>query len=111
MRKLRWKSRYATGDPERDRAHREILERFNAFVDASHKVEHCQDMSDLLAELARRIDTALAKGEEVEDEVRRVLEASLPLDAKDTPACTHCGLCDIIEERLACTGETACSSP
>ncbi len=109
MRRLRWKAAYATGDAGRDAAQRELVGRLNAFIDDARRVEHCQDLNDLLESLVSTSKGALSQGKDACTAVEGVLEASLPLAAKDTPACSQCGLCDVMEERL-CTGETACSS-
>jgi hypothetical protein len=104
MRKLRWKSRYQSGDAASDAHRRQLVELLNTFVDDAHTVEHCQDLTELFERIASATETSLTENTDtatLEGELQRLLKDGLPLPARGTPACTECCMCSAIEKRLS----------
>jgi len=111
MRHLRWKRGYLTGFLGLDRAKQGLHETLQGLNQDLDRVEHCQDIVDLLTELngqARGL-FEIAAGNEAEAgavlrdhrrEIAETLEARLPLPALGTPACRDCDLCERAERLL-----------
>ena len=106
MRRLRWKSKYATGNRRVDAHHKALVDVLLGIDAELRAKEHCQDMEDLYGELTQMAVDRLAHGgssgaiSSSDGAFRAVLNTSLPLAALDTPACRDCSICDLTEERL-----------
>lgn len=104
MRPLRWKSRYRIGDTEIDRRNRAFVDCLNSLIEAAGKREHCREMEDLIDRIAAEAEKILEEGDDQPDlrsEFGRRLFASLPLSAYGSTACRVCGLCDLVEGKVA----------
>ncbi len=106
MRRVRWKSKYATGNHHVDERNKSLVAILLEIDGALKAKEHCQDMEDLQATLTDMAGVRLAQGESAGDgrgsdeAIRDLLQDSLPLTALNTPACRHCEVCDLTEERI-----------
>ena len=107
MRRLRWKTKHATGDPDADRRNQALVDLVNGLGTELARKEHCQDMNEVfgrLADLTGEHLEGLGAGSGVEAvngaKIRRLLTEHFPLAARSTPACRDCGLCDLMEERV-----------
>ena len=106
MRRVRWKSKYATGNHHVDERNKSLVAILLEIDGALKAKEHCQDMAELQAALTDMTGVRLAQGESVDDSrgsdeaIRDLLHDSLPLAALNTPACRHCEVCDLTEERM-----------
>lgn len=109
MQRIRWKSRYASGDPDVDRQARALVEGLNDFITEMTRLEHCRDITELHTRLGAAVADTLSQaagqdGTEVlanlHKQVNEIIAEGLPLPAKGTPACTNCGLCNLIDERM-----------
>ena len=106
MRRVRWKKGYATGNRHLDERNKALVGIIQEIDGALRAKEHCQDMEDLQATLTDMTGERLAQGESAgygrgsDEAIRALLHDSLPLAALDTPACRHCEVCDLTEERL-----------
>jgi hypothetical protein len=108
MKRVRWKSRYASGDPAVDARNRQLVGLLETFGGELARKEHCQDMTELYADLAElaqgHLDAApaeLGRGDgHGFAQVRDVLRGRFPLAALSTPACKACGLCDLLEGQI-----------
>ncbi len=106
MRRVRWKSRYATGNHHLDERNKSLVGILLGIDGALKAKEHCQDMEDLQTTLTDMTGVRLAQGESAGDSrssdeaIRDLLQDSLPLTALNTPACRHCEVCDLTEERI-----------
>ena len=108
MKRVRWKGRYASGDPAVDDRNRQLVGLLESFGGELARKEHCQDMNELYADLAglaqRHLEQTPADlGREDGHgyaEVRDLLRRRFPLAALSTPACKECGLCDLMEGQI-----------
>lgn len=111
MRNVRWKSAYLTQIDCLDTAKTSLFETLRGLGDEVARVEHCQDIEDLLADLNARAaalyatpapgpDAAARELGSAKIDVERILDRSLPLAALGTPSCHDCGICDAAGERL-----------
>ena len=106
MRRLRWKSKYATGNRRVDEHHKALVDMLLGIDAELRAKEHCQDMEDLYGELTQMAVDRLAHGgssdanSSSDGAFQAVLSTSLPLAALDTPACRDCSICNLTEERL-----------
>ena len=106
MRRVRWKSKFATGNRPLDEHHKALVSILQEIDAALRAREHCQDMVDLYAMLTDLSAERLAKGESFEHgpgsdtAFQGLLDDSLPLDALNTPACRDCDICELTEERI-----------
>ncbi len=103
MKRVRWKSKYSSGISKVDGHNKNLLNILNDLVIKANQLEHCQDLSDLhkrISELTevmlqeKEIDTVQFK------EIQDLLVMELPLDARNTPACHDCDLCDYLDEQV-----------
>jgi len=104
MRPLRWKSRYRIGDAEIDRRNRAFVDCINSLIEAAGKREHCREMEDLIDRILAEAEQKLQEGGDQVDlrrEFGRRLLTSLPLSAYGSTACRICGLCDLVEDKVA----------
>ena len=104
MRPLRWKSRYRTGDVELDLRNREFVDCLNSLIDAAGQREHCGEMEDIIQRFSLEAEQMLLDPEETSDlrmEFGRRLSAALPLSPYGSNACRQCGLCDLIQPKIA----------
>lgn len=119
MRPLRWKTKYLTGISEIDQHNRALTDILNELAKESSHLEHCQDMNELYSNLVERVETRLSQktlsaadipvAMTLHDaEIRQLLLTNLPLPAKDTSACRHCGLCDRLEQQVVEWLDTEC---
>ncbi len=104
MRRIRWKSSWATGDREKDRRTRALVDLVSMLGGELGRREHCQDMTELCDRLGEAVWSYLegvaAGSDSSGEEIRRLLAERLPLAARSTPACRDCGLCDLLEDRV-----------
>ena len=106
MRRVRWKSKYTTGNRYLDERNKSLVGILQEIDGALKAKEHCQDMEELQAALTDRAGVRLTQGESVDDSrgsdeaIRDLLHDSLPLAALNTPACRRCEVCDMTEERI-----------
>ena len=107
MRRLRWKSKFATGNRRLD-DHNKALVGVLLEIDAALRAkEHCQDMEDLYATLTDVSGERLAQGASFarcrasDTAIRELLNDNLPLAALNTPACRDCDICELTGERLS----------
>jgi hypothetical protein len=108
MKRVRWKPRYASGDPAVDARNRQLVGLLETFGGELTRKEHCQDMNELYADLAglaqRHLEEAPAELGRADGhgyaEMRDVLTSRFPLAALSTPACKECGLCDALEGQI-----------
>lgn len=104
MRPLRWKSRFRVGDAEVDRRNRDFVDCFNSLVDAAGQREHCREMEDLIDGLETNAEQMLQEKTNRDDmraQFGRRLLAALPLSAYGGSSCRSCGVCDLIEDKIA----------
>ena len=113
MRRVRWKSKYLTGDRRADERNKRLVTILRELEGALRAKEHCQDMEDLYGALVEvtgnRLSGAAAgtSGVGSDDAVRDLIRSSLPLEALHTPACRDCDLCELTEERVTAWLELA----
>jgi len=106
VRRVRWKSKYLTGDRRADERNKRLVAILNELDEALRGQEHCQDMEELygvLAEMtAKRLSNAevTPSGAGSDDAVRDLIRSSLPLEARQTPACRDCDICDLTDEKV-----------
>ena len=106
MRRIRWKSKYLTGEPKSDDRNKRLVAILHELYESLRAKEHCQDMEELYGDLAELTERRLssrelaASGAASDDAVGRLIRSGLPLEALDTPACRHCDLCDLTETRV-----------
>jgi hypothetical protein len=107
MHRIRWKTKYATGDPFVDRLHRELVDLVGELAAELDREEHCQDMNDLLTDLVEATRAHLEGRTEGSNAgtgqlpaIFRLLAEGFPLATRSTPACRDCGLCDRVQQRL-----------
>ncbi|CAK0754374.1 hypothetical protein CCP3SC1_2340001 [Gammaproteobacteria bacterium] len=104
MKIIRWKGRYLTGETGVDQRNRALVDCLNGFINATKQREHCQDVENLLNDLAVKLEGILTKDPMVADliaQIRDSLMESLPLPTRKTPACRKCDICDLAEQRIA----------
>jgi len=112
VRRVRWKSKYLTGDRRADERNKRLVAILGELDEALRGKEHCQDMEELYAALAevtgKRLSSAVApSGAGSDDAVRDLIRSSLPLAALHTPACRDCDICDLTDERVTAWLEQA----
>ena len=102
MRKLRWKPAYQRLDGRTGGAIADLVERLNRFADEADRVSHCGDLPELYERIRSRVreDVERQQGTMLPVVIRQELADGLPLDARGGPACTECGMCDALDERL-----------
>ncbi len=106
MRHLRWKRKYVTGNTRIDRRNKVLAHLLHTVDQEMRTKEHCQDMEELYQTLVKVAEERFSKGEayvdsEGSDEaIRDLVRTSLPLNARDTPACRDCGICDLFQEGI-----------
>ena len=106
MRRVRWKSKYATGDRRLDEHHKALVGVLLEIDAELRAKEHCQDMEDLYGELTDMAGERLLDGISFQQShgsdkaIRGLITDSLPLAALDTPACRDCSICDLTGERI-----------
>ncbi|HKJ76384.1 MAG TPA: hypothetical protein VKA64_04195 [Gammaproteobacteria bacterium] len=102
MRKIRWKPSYQSPDSAAGGAVADLVRRMNGFADEADRRSHCGDLSELHERLRGRIRETVERheGAGLEARVLAELDHGLPLPARGGPACTECGMCDALEERL-----------
>ncbi len=101
MKRLRWKSRYLSGNHSQDQENKQLTHCLNAFVDASRSREHCGDMEEVLSRLMEKADDSLSRkqpGRAIAEDFRETLHDKLPLAAYLSPACRRCGMCEAVAE-------------
>lgn len=109
MRRIRWKPTYQRVDRAAGGAVADLVARLNRFAAEADGVSHCQDLTDLHERLRALLRERVEhhQGEGLVATVRAELDTGLPLDARDGPACTACGMCDALEQRLHEWAESA----
>ena len=107
MRRLRWKTKYATGDPDADRRNQALVDLVNGLGAELARKEHCQDINEVFGRLAdltgeRLEGLGTGSGAEAANkaEIRRLLTERFPLAARSSPACRECGLCELMEGKV-----------
>lgn len=103
-RSIRWKSRYKTGDAGVDRRNRAFVDCLNSLVKAAGQREHCQEMDDFIGRFSADAEEILEgrpTDRDLSVEFGERLRASLPLETFKGTSCRQCGLCDLVEERIA----------
>ncbi len=106
MRRVRWKSKYDTGDRRLDEHHKALVAALLHVDSLLRSKEHCQDMEDLYRELTDmagerlRDRRSFRQGRGSDKAFQGLLTDGLPLAALDTPACRDCGICDLTGERI-----------
>lgn len=108
MKRVRWKSRFRTGEAETDARNQALVQLLEAFAAELTRKDHCQDMNEVYDDLATlaqsQLDSdpsALARdGAPGYAAVQALLKTRFPLAALSTPACKDCGLCDLLEDRV-----------
>jgi hypothetical protein len=101
MRRLRWKRQYQTGDPWTDARHLALAELLGTTADELAAKEHCADMDDLYGDLLDAASEMLTDAAAQRSGIVALVASRLPLAARNTPACKDCGLCDLLEQRVA----------
>ena len=108
MRTLRWNKRYLTGDSRLDGRNQALVTLLADLRAELGRIEHCQDMNELADQLVGLTKQRLAKlsknpgvDAESDEAITTLLETDFPLAALSTPACRECGLCDLLEARVA----------
>ncbi|MDZ7752236.1 MAG: hypothetical protein U5S82_11340 [Gammaproteobacteria bacterium] len=120
MRKVRWKGSFLTHIDCLDTAKTRLFRSLDGLGEEVARVEHCQDIEDLLRDLNARAselygspapdpDAAARVLGAAKADVERILDQGLPLAALGTPSCHDCGMCDVTGERLReWLGEARC---
>lgn len=104
MRPIRWKSRFRTGDTEKDRGNRAFVDCLNSLIDAAGQREHCREMEDFIGGFSADAEQALqdqSTGSDLRLEFGQRLSAALPLSPYGSAACRQCGLCDLAQNKIA----------
>ena len=106
MRHLRWKRKYVTGNIRIDRRNKVLANLLHTVDQEMRTKEHCQDMEELYQTLVKVAEERFSKGEAYivskgsDEAIRDLVRTSLPLNARDTPACRDCGICDLFKEGI-----------
>jgi len=106
VRRVRWKSKYLTGDRRADERNKRLVAILHELDEELRSKEHCQDMEELYGALAEVTGKRLSGAEGApsgvgsDDAVRDLIRASLPLAALQTPACRDCDICDLTDEKV-----------
>ena len=102
MRRIRWKPVYQRVDQGYHGALADLVNRLNAFAAEADQVAHCGDLNELFEGLRDRVRDRVERheGGDLVKAVRTELDTGLPLAARGGPACTECGMCDALDERL-----------
>ncbi len=107
MRRIRWKTKYATGEPLVDRLHRDLVHLVGALVGELEQREHCQELNELVLELTERAQGRLERAGGVGEtgptdwsDLRQLLAVGFPLATRSSPACRDCGLCDRVKDQV-----------
>ncbi len=103
MRSLRWKTRYATGNPGVDKRNRAFVACLNSLLEGVRQHEHCREIEELMTELVSQAESRLASGntEDLPALIHDRLMTFLPLATRGSPACQDCGVCDLVARRVA----------
>jgi hypothetical protein len=104
MKRLRWKSRYNSGNDTQDQENKQLTQCLNDFVDASNSKEHCNDMDEVLSRLVELADRSLTQKQrraDIAEDLRDTLSDTLPLAAYLSPACRRCGICETVANQAA----------
>ncbi len=63
MRRIRWKSKYLTGEPKSDDRNKRLVAILHELYESLRAKEHCQDMEELYGELAELTERRLSSRE------------------------------------------------
>ncbi len=118
MRPIRWKSNFSVPQPEVDQRLRRLVEALNEVAREAGGVEHCGDLPELHGRIQETVTALLRSGaadssalDRLGNDLQSILAQGLPLPARDGPACTDCGMCDRLAERVQDWLESAHQAP
>lgn len=107
MRPIRWKSSFSVPGPDGDQGLRALVEALNDVAREAGGVEHCGDLPELYGRVQDTVIAQLRSGAadrvavgRLREDLQKLLAHAMPLPARGGPACTDCGMCERLEERL-----------